>query len=103
MNPTRSLAPAVLSGIMTNLYCIGLLLLLEPQALHYFSEKDLSVTRTKNEIDMYTIKCAECGCYPEDWIVLLSANSFIGLLLACHFLGIGTALVYLLNLRQLVM
>ena len=43
---------------------------------------------------MYTIKCAECGCYPEDWIVLLSANSFIGLLLACHFLGIGTALVY---------
>jgi aquaporin Z len=30
MNPARSLAPAVLSGVMTNLCCIGLLLLLEP-------------------------------------------------------------------------
>jgi MFS family permease len=62
--------------------------------LLYFSEKDLSITRTKNEINMYTIKCAECGCYPEDWIVLLSANSFIGIIVGMSFLGIGTALVY---------
>jgi aquaporin Z len=47
MNPARSLAPAVLSDVMTNLCCIGLLLLLEPQPLLYFSEKDLSVTRNR--------------------------------------------------------
>jgi hypothetical protein len=34
--------------------------------LLYFSEKNLSVTGTKNEINMYTIKCGECGCYPKD-------------------------------------
>ena len=64
MNPARSLAPAVLSGVMTNLWLYWTATLLEPQQLLYFSEKNLSVTGTKNEINMYTIKCGECGCYP---------------------------------------
>ena len=43
MNPARSLAPAVLYGVMTNLCCIGLLLLLEPQLLPLYFARDLIV------------------------------------------------------------
>ena len=40
MNPARSLAPALLSGVLGNF--IGLLLLLEHQLLHLSSKKNLS-------------------------------------------------------------